>query len=424
MRLEWFMEGIATLAEYLCVFYFIQDDKPKNRFNPLNIALAIPITLYIILMNRLQMISFHAISGYFVYLAFAAFIIYRKNWIDKVLLSILFLLLITACDYFSIALLGTVFANKNFVNDVLSITSENRKYFLLIDKTFLVICTVLVKYYIQKYIKQEKYKFLIAFATTCILLVYITYHSSSVYALFGWSIYVITGSMLAIVFCFYKKWQEAKAMNELSQLQSLSYMEYYGDLCKQQEDTDRTLHDIRYHFLNLSQLLEDKKYEECSKYLNIINGSLEKCSFISYTGNKYIDFLINYKKHEAEEQSIAVQINADVICESDDFWQEDITIILGNLLDNAIEACSGLSAADKWIEIKLNQVKKMLFITIKNNYNASPKVVNGLLITQKENPQIHGLGLENVKECVEKYNGTFDVKFGEAVFIAEVTMFI
>ena len=422
--LNWIIEEAATYVEFLCALYFIQDAAASRRMRIWNGLLALFMSIHIIFINMSKLVSYNAIMGYLVYMAFVSWLLYRKNWGEKILLSFLFLLLITICDFFTMSWMAAFFKDHNFAGRVMAIDSDERISFLLVDKGTLVIWTILLKYFIQKYITEEKYKFLIALGSVAVSLVYVTCNISSIYALFGWSIYIIAVCAGALTFCFYRKWKEAEVMKEHLQMQSIAGMEYYEGLCRKQEEKEKIVHDVRYHCLSMAQMLEEGRYEECSRYIYQFRDTIIAETYTTFTGNRYVDFMINFKRHEAKELGIDVVVNADLIGEAESFLPEDINIILGNLFDNAIEACRNMEEGEKWIEIKISKRKMMLFITIRNSYGEQPKTVNNRLVTQKEDAGIHGLGLKNVRAHVDKYNGTLDINFTDHIFTVELTIFL
>lgn len=422
--LEWIFEGAATYVEFLCALYFIQDAGPRRRQLIWSSVLALFMSIHIILINTAKLFSYNAILGYLIYMALVSWLLYRKSWMDKILLSFVFLILIIICDFFTISWMGALLRDHKFAEGVIAIYSDKRKYFLLMDKSTLVLCTVLVKYFIQRYVSEEKYKFIIALGSVAISLAYVTCNISSIYALFGWSIYIIAVCALALIFCFYRKWQDAEAMKDRLQMKSTSGMEYYESLCRQQEEKEKLVHDVRYHCLSMAQMLEEGRYEECSRYIGRFRDVLVAETYTTFTGNRYVDFMLNYKKHEAKELGINTVINVDMIGEAGTFHPEDINIILGNLLDNAVEACRKMEDGAKWIEIKISSRKKMLFVTVRNSYGSPPKTRNGSLVSEKENARQHGLGLKNIREHVMKYNGTMNIQFADHIFTVEIMIFL
>ncbi|MCL2052164.1 MAG: ATP-binding protein [Lachnospiraceae bacterium] len=84
---------------------------------------------------------------------------------------------------------------------------------------------------------------------------------------------------------------------------------------------------------------------------------------------------------------------------------EDLVIILSNLLDNAIEACMNLNEESRIIKFQCIWQNDELNIIIKNPMTGKLKTINDYPVSTKQNPEEHGIGLQNVEEAIRKYNG-------------------
>lgn len=390
---EWGIEIFATLVECVSAFYFIQDIE-ENRKQWRNILLALPLTATTIWINHYEMVSFAPVAFYLVYFMLFSWLLYKTDWLNRFWLSCVFLLLVLMCDYFTAVWIEMIAGLDGFVKSLEGIYFDARKYYLLIDKTVLVVVSILFKKYLQIFVVKTKYKFIITFGVLGIVLVYITYNFESVYAFMGWSIYVLVYLALTVIIVLYKKWKDAENSNFILQEKIQSYMNYYGELCEKQEEKARTIHDINYHLLTLSRLLEEREYQNCQQYVDKMIGDFEQEVIKSYTGNRTLDFMISFKKNVAEKQGIRVILDLDAVGREKSLEQADMNIIFGNLLDNAIEACCKMEEPERWIEIKLNKVMKMLFITIRNPYRTEPRLKGGTVVTSKKNLDMHGIGCQ------------------------------
>lgn len=101
-----------------------------------------------------------------------------------------------------------------------------------------------------------------------------------------------------------------------------------------------------------------------------------------------------------------------------------ICTILGNSLDNAIEACMEQLKGQRTIKIIMSYLKTNLFISIINTHEGNVKVdKKKRIITSKENSNNHGLGLKNIKEAVEKYNGELSIEYTESIFELTILLY-
>nr|WP_275061413.1 GHKL domain-containing protein [Diplocloster modestus] len=129
--------------------------------------------------------------------------------------------------------------------------------------------------------------------------------------------------------------------------------------------------------------------------------------------------VLNSKLLEAQKLGIVIKINSDKFNFSDNNY--DLCLILGNLLDNAIEASS--FAEIKWIHINILKNKNIININISNSLKNKPVEKNGKLCTTKGDNRAHGIGLLSVRQLVEKNEGIFNYKYDKYHFEANVTLF-
>ena len=182
-------------------------------------------------------------------------------------------------------------------------------------------------------------------------------------------------------------------------------------------------HDMNNHIAALEYMIKGKDNEKIQEYLEDIEESLQQREQFANTGNMTIDGIINAKLGEAlslsnVEITCKLEIPADISIDN-----MDICVILGNLLDNAIQALKGCTSSAK-LEIEMRMEKGALYIRTGNNY--SGKIISDKkgFRTTKENKKEHGIGLKNVERIVEKYNGEIVFDHDAEWFEANLILFI
>ena len=178
----------------------------------------------------------------------------------------------------------------------------------------------------------------------------------------------------------------------------------------------KSIHDHKNTTIALLQLAEDEKLDELKKYLKQETYLIDRKMFYIKTGNSVVDAIINTKQNIAESKGISFIVNASLpeFCTIRDL---DLAHILGNLLDNAMEASAGEN--EPCIDITIRQEKMFLIIKIVNSY--SRKLPKNLR-TAKKNSLFHGLGLESVKDIVKKYHGDFSIKQNNSQVIVQLLL--
>lgn len=187
----------------------------------------------------------------------------------------------------------------------------------------------------------------------------------------------------------------------------------YGDLRKFR-------HDLNNKIIVIKQLLEKNKIEELNEYISGLSGKIGKTDTYCQSGNVAVDSIVNYKLSFASEKGIDIRtdisIPPEIIIEDD-----DIVIIIGNLLDNAIEAV-GKTSKKGYICFQLKLNKNSIYINVENSHSNNFNKEKGKLTTTKEDKKMHGIGLKSVESVVEKYEGVMDVSYDDVKF--DVTIII
>lgn len=200
----------------------------------------------------------------------------------------------------------------------------------------------------------------------------------------------------------------------------------YSDIRRIKHDIKNTVSVIK----RLSETEKGKENNELKKYLAELSGDLEKSEFLFKTGNAVADTLLNIKFHEAKRAVSNAQIDAEglIFPQNMKILSYDIGVILGNALDNAIEACVKLkdSAPEAKPFIRLYSLQKgnIFILGAENSFDGNLRLrgEGALPITDKKDKSAHGMGLLNIKSTAEKYGGTMDFQIRDKVFVLSVMM--
>lgn len=180
-------------------------------------------------------------------------------------------------------------------------------------------------------------------------------------------------------------------------------------------------HDIKNHLFALKSLYEKGDIDSFKNYFNCILSNIDIEEKLCNSGNIIVDSMINYKLKGVVNNDISVDV---CIPEKLDISEMDITVILGNLLDNAIRAVNEVNESGKEsiFHLNLNYTKGRLILRIENSY-LNVNLVRGNLMTTKKDKRGHGLGLKSVKEVLSKYNGVLQINCDKEVFIVEAVLY-
>lgn len=179
-------------------------------------------------------------------------------------------------------------------------------------------------------------------------------------------------------------------------------------------------HDYRNHIQSMLIYLSQGQLTELKEYLESLSDDLTNIDTVLKTGNVMADAIINSKLSLAENKQISVNVSAAIPSEIS-VSGTDLCVILGNLLDNAIEACEKISnAEERFIRVYIGMLKGQLYISMTNSAGGDMKKTGGDYRTTKQGN--HGFGLKRVKMIVEKYSGYIKITDEGDVFAAEIML--
>jgi histidine kinase-, DNA gyrase B-, and HSP90-like ATPase len=204
--------------------------------------------------------------------------------------------------------------------------------------------------------------------------------------------------------------------------------EYQNDLiekhCEEVENMYRQMrgvkHDLKHHIQTMKAHLIMNQYKELEEYLNELDEDLDIVDTVIKTGNIRIDAVLNSKLAVARARGININAKAIVPAELE-INEVDICVIIGNLLDNAIEACEKEKEKDKqFIRVYIDILKQQLYIYISNSMTDDIQKSGERYITTKNGS--HGFGLLRIDRVVKKYGGYLNRQHEEGVFATEIML--
>lgn len=188
---------------------------------------------------------------------------------------------------------------------------------------------------------------------------------------------------------------------------------YYLDIMERQEETRRMWHDIRKYMSSMESLVANENREEAQKCLEQLQSAFSGIANAVDTGNKQIDSILAYGMKKAEE--LGVTIRPEIWVDSRmNFPATDLFVIIGNTLDNAIEACCQIEEESaRVVSIVIHQKNHLLLYEVSNPYNGKKLQRPG---------NVHGYGLKNVEACVARNNGLMDISKKHGIFAVSIQL--
>lgn len=209
--------------------------------------------------------------------------------------------------------------------------------------------------------------------------------------------------------------------NDIYRQQTYAYRNQLEVIMESQGRIRALKHDMKNHILALQVLLQKRDWEEADRYLGSMQDFMANPSEYITTGNEAVDSLLNYKLQRAKGLLDTVEARIS-IPEKLMLHSFDLNVVLGNLLDNAIEAACRTEERSLKAAVRLE--KGILYINIRNSCQgiADGKVQH--LETTKDDAPNHGIGLGNVRRIVEKYHGEMDLVCENGCMEADIIMYI
>lgn len=178
-------------------------------------------------------------------------------------------------------------------------------------------------------------------------------------------------------------------------------------------------HDYHNHMQSIKACLSMNQVEEAISYLDQLEADLDSIDFSVRTGNVGLDAILSSKISIALKHDISVNFKANVP-EKLQVGDVHLCALVGNLMDNAVEACDGVEKEKRFIRVYIGVFRKQLYISVSNASPFAERRRTAELVSLKQGD--HGLGLRRIDKIVEKYHGYVNRNNEPGVFVTEVML--
>lgn len=163
-------------------------------------------------------------------------------------------------------------------------------------------------------------------------------------------------------------------------------------------------HDMKHHIREIYSLADKNTDTDIIRYLDEMSDSMDNIEKVASTGNSVFDGILNYYAQKIKQEMNNVNFSVILKIPTDlEISSFDMNVILGNLLDNAMENVSGEAGQELQIEAVLEYIEGLLRIEVVNTFAGSISKDGDKILSHKG--EGHGFGLSNVKKITEKYSG-------------------
>lgn len=426
------IEWIAILAECFMVarlmiryFGFRSPEKRLLKWGILvGILVCIDALRSFLIQNEIILVAGFVLTN-FIYAA----ILLRGNFFEKMVVAAISYMLFYFINLPVLTVLSSL--SESAPAAIVSISSQqlSRVFGIFITKLLYFVSTqviLLVR-------KKEDYRFKInewiviisAFVITLVI-------GFSVYTLVVRNVYqeyiyisvsVLLSLLDIIIFVFMGKMNRAN-QKELEQQQLQTQLKHQQNEIQQIESQYQRMSMLRHDYKNqlncLRTLIEENNFDEAKAYLGKIIGSQSDIlSSHIHCSNSVLNAVINEKFTAAEKKGI--ETTCKILITIPEYLEYDLSILLSNLLDNAIEACAKEESPTQ-IMMLIKKTHGYYRIVVKNTIRESVLQKNRELKSDKENKALHGWGLRSVAEIAERHLGGLDIYEKNGMFVVSVLL--
>lgn len=427
------MDFMFTLIESILLYWLINSIM-SSRFSGKKKLLAIVLAIFINTISVLYLLNF-SVTIKFLLFFITSLVLTHIVYVGKIYVKAFFILVANYIFLISDILIGnfsSYIADMN-IRKMLNLPIASFEFSVLAKILNVILIIIFISYF-QKNKFEIPQKYWITMDVIVLLFAIILQFimeispmlqkKSSEYSIyiFGISIGFLIISGLVIYFfgeiCLYHEKEKENyilSMRNHSLEQQLAYHE------SATTDLKKIRHDINKNLTTISYLLKQDNVNESVAYINAITKALEMTKPIVNCGNDIIDAILNYKIVVCKQHNIDFRINVDQVPHLS-INPMDLTAILANILDNAIEALDVINAEERYISGKIFCYKNYFSIVVKNPYLNRLIIEDGKINTHKADKVHHGYGLASIRSSVEKYGGSFKIYAENGIFKAVVML--
>lgn len=249
---------------------------------------------------------------------------------------------------------------------------------------------------------------------------YIQAYSSGMFLILFLIGCLVLDGYIVVVFYRISIVRKTEKENALLQQQSEMQLEVYSDLQQRYQNSMRTIHDAKRHVRALESLIQSDHLAEAQQYKESLFQKLNELQPSIQCDNPLLSAILNHVFLKAEQRHITLKIDLQGEEQLSMLAGVDLTTIVSNLLDNAVDAVSELPEEQRYIHFAVAFQMGEIMIHVENPTKNDLKREGNTVVSTKEGHL--GLGLKNVEMVVKKYKGDFKIDVKDGIFTAAITI--
>ncbi len=412
------LEVIYTLTVYKIINVFFTNKKINSVYEKILYAIFNIAVVAVYLKFNIPLLT---IVANFIFILLLLSLIYDDTFKRKALVTILIIFFLLISDI----LLSMIFINvvnenilqKNNFFDIYVVFIVNMIRYLFV--------LIVINFYKIRIEKNIPLIFSLPIALTAAISMVVTINMLLVVDSNNYK-FIFINMVLIFIICIILIYIFNKIVNVMTenarQKILIKQSEYYEKQIeadkKHINNTRKIKHDMKNHMYAIRNMAKNNMSKDIITYTNDILGKIEGEKVYINTGNYLIDGILNVKFEEIKNQGIDFKYDVK-IPEGIKLPEFEVITILGNLLDNAIEGVKSIKD-NRYIEVFISYKDSNLLIKIVNTFDGLVIKDNKGFVSRKEEKTYHGIGLENVRDQVEKSNGYMNIDTGNSMFTVDL----
>lgn len=361
-------------------------------------------------------------------LTFIITLCYRSKFSKKIIVTLLNYATINICEAVVVATIGLIEVNvlKKFFFDE-NFYLNNNFYLITIGLLEFLVIKIIGRFQnLNNNSPMPRAFNIIAIFVSCISVLFeilLFMEESTNDIIYALSLICIVSINFLVIYLYdsISKLFNEKIETEMAKQETKYYHKQAKLIQENSQKLKQLRHDMKNYTIALSELIKNNENKKALEYISSFSDTLEPAKIYCNTGILSVDSIVNYKFSRAEEMGISVDSETKIPYNLN-LKSNDLVAILGNLLDNAIEASS--KADTKYIKFLISYDRGTILIVLSNSYNGELKIKDKTYkTTKKDNRAIHGIGLKSIKSAVEKYNGEIKVTHTDTEFSVRLLLF-
>lgn len=236
-------------------------------------------------------------------------------------------------------------------------------------------------------------------------------------------IFIAVGIAVLVIglLLLHRKYMVALMEKRIATYQNDLIVKYYDEVQNIYNQMRGWRHDYHNHIQAMKALSALGRSDQMDEYLGNLDADLTSVDTVLETGNVMVDAIVNSKISLAVSKNIKVNAKA-YVPHTLPVSEIDLCVIIGNLLDNSMEACEKQpNEEDRFIRIYIGTYKELFYISVANAVGGEVKKLGKSYLSTKDSPS-HGFGLIRIDKIVVKYNGFINRQNEEGMFVTEIML--